>query len=136
MHCAKPGLGGNAAPRCRSLRLVEVKSDMYGLKPSVCGCRTLHEGFGVGGRPKLPRFVANLVDDLQSGRRLSTCGLHIYCYKLTHCDARQSQDSRTAGITFDKDEHAQSLRGVAHLELSTNNSDEPAGPDLHGLDGS
>ena len=69
LHCEKPGSGCNDAPRCFSLKLVQVTRNLCGLKPSTGDGELRMKHTVEAGRPKLVVLMTKLAGDLKIARR-------------------------------------------------------------------
>ena len=65
LHCEKPGTGCNDAPRCFSMKLAKIATEVCGLRPSTVDGELCMKHQVESGWAKLVALMAKHVDDLK-----------------------------------------------------------------------
>ena len=142
LHCDKPGTGLVDAPRAFSLKLQMVTRDKCGLQPSTVDQELCyyHDNHG-----DLKLIMTKHVDDLKFAGDPAVIQtvmteiqkvfgeLKVNKYEFTNCGVRHVQCPKTLAVTLDQIHFANTLKPIAHPQVSSGADDDEVGTELHAL---
>ena len=146
LHCDRPGTGSVDAPRCFSMKLAMVTSEICGMKassvdPELC---MLHKP-DPSGKLQLVALMTKHVDDLKiTGERewidwllekiQETFGkLKLEWNEFTNCGVHHVRNISLNTVTLDQIQYAKKLRSITHVDLTSQPSESDCCEELHQL---
>ena len=142
LHCDKPGTGLVDAPRAFSLKLQMVTRDKCGLQPSTIDQELCyyHDKHG-----ELKLIMTKHVDDLKFAGDPDVIHtvmteiqkvfgeLKVNKYEFTNCGVRHVQCPKTLAVSLDQIHFANTLKPIAHPQVSSGADEDEVGTELHAL---